>query len=87
MNKIELKYLLLKSLKFIIILVIIDFAFGFFAKQIYFNQKTGKQYRITNSIKKTENSKVFIFGSSHAFRHYIPNIFEKELYNRKMTFF
>ena len=79
MNKTKFKYLLLKSLKFIIILLIIDFTFGFFAKQIYFKQKSGKQYRITNSITKTADYKILIFGSSHANRHYIPSVFKKEL--------
>jgi len=79
MNKTKFKYLLIKSLKFTITLLIVDFTLGFFAKQIYFNQKTGKHARITYSIKKTPSSKILIFGSSHANRHYIPSVFEKEL--------
>lgn len=70
--------LFFKVLKFGIILFLVDFIFGFIAKEIYFNQKTGKQARITYSINNAD-SQILIFGSSHANRHYIPEVFEKEL--------
>ena len=67
-----------KAIKFIVILLIFDFIVGTIAKRIYFNQKTGKQARITYSIYKASDE-ILIFGSSHAARHYIPKIFEKAL--------
>ncbi|MBN1523365.1 MAG: hypothetical protein JW904_02675 [Spirochaetales bacterium] len=48
------------------------------AKYIFFSQKTGKYARITYSISENE-SDLLIMGSSHAIRHFIPEIFEKKL--------
>lgn len=67
-----------KFIKFITIFILVDFGLGYAAKQIYFGQKTGKQARITYSIDEA-SSDIVIFGSSHANRHYVPEIFEKEL--------
>lgn len=74
----EYKILFAKLMKFIIVLLIIDFALGTGVKKIYFSQETGKQARITYSIKEAL-SDVLIFGSSHANRHYVPRVLEETL--------
>lgn len=71
-------YTALKALKFLAIFIVVDLLFGTLAKQLYFGQETGKQARITHSIKDTE-SDIVIFGSSHANRHYVPGVFEETL--------
>ncbi|MEW7278523.1 hypothetical protein ABW636_07995 [Aquimarina sp. 2201CG1-2-11] len=74
----EYKITLLKLSKFIILFLIIDFALGSITKQLFFQQKTGKYARSIYAIRES-NAKIMIFGSSHAHRHYVPEIFEKEL--------
>lgn len=74
----EYKVLFLKSLKFLLIFILIDLSLGFIAKNIFFSQKTGKYAMLTYSIQ-TDTSEVLIMGSSHANRHYVPDILEKEL--------
>lgn len=72
------KKIIFKLMKFLIILLIVDSIVGSFAKRIYFNQKTGKQARITKSLQVVDDEILF-FGSSRAARHYNPKIFENEL--------
>lgn len=67
-----------KSLKFLAILFLVDLALGLMAKKVFFAQETGKQARITYTIDEAD-SQIMIFGSSHANRHYVPEIFEKQL--------
>lgn len=55
-----------------------DLIFGFAAKQIFFNQKSGKYARITYSIQEASPD-ILIFGSSLANRHYVPEVIEKGL--------
>ncbi|WP_299252449.1 hypothetical protein [uncultured Aquimarina sp.] len=78
MIKKEFKLSLIKLAKFVVIFLIADLVLGTISKQIFFNQKTGKYARSTYAIKDTD-SKILIFGSSHAHRHYVPKVFEKEL--------
>jgi hypothetical protein len=78
MVKSEFKVLFSKSLRFFIVFLLIDLSLGFIAKEIFFSQKTGKYSRLTHSIQR-DSSEVIIMGSSHANRHYIPSILEKEL--------
>ncbi len=60
---------------FLIVIVSFDMIFGDLARYAFFSQKSGKNYRITYSLDKTEDS-ILIFGSSHAVYHYIPKIFD-----------
>jgi len=69
---------ILKILKFALIILLVDIVFGSIARYVFSNQDTGKYARSTHAIEKT-TAKILIFGSSHAHRHYIPAIFEKEL--------
>ncbi|GAA4274200.1 hypothetical protein U6A24_22170 [Aquimarina gracilis] len=78
MIKREFKLSLVKIGKFIVVFLIADFLLGTMSKQLFFNQETGKYARSTHAIKKSEDN-VLIFGSSHAHRHYVPEVFEKEL--------
>ncbi|MGS0525487.1 hypothetical protein ACU8V7_10100 [Zobellia nedashkovskayae] len=71
-------YTALKAFKFLIIFVIADFLFGTVAKQLYFGQETGKQARITYSLKQVDTD-ILILGSSHANKHFVPNVFEQNL--------
>jgi len=74
----ELKLIALKFIKFSIIVLLVDFSLGYAAKSLFFSQKTGKQARITNSIQNVSHD-ILIFGSSHAVRHYIPEVIEEKL--------
>jgi len=81
MLKKEYKLVVIKIIKLVFIILIVDFSLGYISKQLFYSQKTGKYARSTYAIKKTE-AEILIFGSSHAHRHYIPEIFEKELQQR-----
>ncbi len=74
----EIKLTILKAFKFIIIIIAIDFCFGFFTKELFFSQTTGKFKRVTYAIRDA-NEDVIIFGSSHAHRHYVPEVIEKRI--------
>ncbi len=78
MIKKDYKISIFKIVKFLLILLIVDFTFGAISQYVFFNQKTGKFARATHAIEQT-NAKILIFGSSHAHRHYVPEMFEKEL--------
>ncbi|WP_103068553.1 hypothetical protein [Aquimarina sediminis] len=64
--------------KFIIIFLIADLVLGVISKQLFFSQETGKYARANHAINKTD-AKVLILGSSHAHRHYVPEVIEEEL--------
>lgn len=68
-----------KFIKFILIIIIIDFACGFIASQLFFSQKTGKFARSTYAIN-TSHEDILVLGSSHAHRHYVPEILEQTLH-------
>lgn len=55
-----------------------DFLFGAALQHLYFNQKSGAQYRTTYAIEKAE-AQLLIFGSSRANHHYHPDIFQEQL--------
>ncbi len=78
MIKKEFKISIFKIIKFIAIFLVIDLILGSIAQELFFSQETGKFARTTHAIRET-NAKVLIFGSSHAHRHYVPEVVEKEL--------
>ncbi|MCK8520575.1 hypothetical protein M0D21_03285 [Aquimarina sp. D1M17] len=78
MNSGNFKISISKIVKFVIIILVIDFALGYVARQLFFSQETGKYARSTHAIEHTD-AKVIILGSSHAHRHYVPEVFENEL--------
>jgi len=67
-----------KSIKFLICLFLIDTAVGSIHEHVFFQQKSGKFFRI-NYTMEVSTDEVFIFGSSHAAAHYVPDVLEKEL--------
>jgi hypothetical protein len=71
-----------KSLQFVFLLVlftiILDFAFGKLYSTLYFTEKSKKIDRLIHSAIGT-NEEILIFGSSRAYHHYNPEIFEKKL--------
>lgn len=75
----EFKIFLLKLVKFVIIFIAIDYGFGSIAEALFFLQTKGKYARITYAIEKVSDD-ILIFGSSHANRHFVPGVFERELY-------
>ncbi len=77
LNK-EFKTLFLRAMGFLLFLVLFDLTIGFFTKKIFFSQETGKYARLTKSIYD-DSSEILIMGSSHANRHYIPEVFEEKL--------
>jgi hypothetical protein len=56
----------------------LDGAIGHFLREQYFQMNWGKPFRVTYSIDKT-HEKLLVFGSSRAFCHYVPEVFEKTL--------
>lgn len=78
MSKQDYKLVAIKLVKFLVIFVIMDFTLGSLVKQIFFSQKSGKYARLTHAIEEAE-ADIMIFGSSHANRHYVPSVFEREL--------
>lgn len=74
----ELRLLAFKFSKFIFVLALVDLSLGLISKKIYFGQETGKQARITHSIQN-DSSDILIFGSSHANRHFVPEVISKKL--------
>ncbi|WP_299179774.1 hypothetical protein [uncultured Aquimarina sp.] len=67
-----------KIIKFVIIILIVDVLLGVVSNHVFFLQETGKYARANHAIYETE-AEVLIFGSSHAHRHYVPEVLEKQL--------
>ncbi|MHA7059210.1 hypothetical protein ACWGOQ_0018430 [Aquimarina sp. M1] len=67
-----------KIIKFMIVISLVDVLFGTASNYLFFSQKTGKYARANQVIYETE-AEVLIFGSSHAHRHYVPKVLEKQL--------
>ncbi len=78
MNINQYKISFYKIIKFAIIVLMVDFVVGSISQKIFYSQETGKFARTTHTIKKTK-ADILIFGSSHAHRHYVPEVLEKEL--------
>lgn len=70
--------ILKRTSQFIFLIIISDLILGQIAGVIYFSQKTGKYARLTETIKETE-APILIMGSSHAYRHFNPDIISKNL--------
>lgn len=82
------KKFLLKLLIFLVFLFVLDKSFGALMKNLFFSQSSGKYYRMSYAINKTE-SDIVIFGSSRAHTQYIPGIISQKLnmscYNAGVT--
>ncbi len=70
---------------FLIALSLCDAIFGMFAKMIFYSQKTGKYARLTYLVK-TDTSAVIILGSSHALKHFVPDIIQDSLHETTFNY-
>lgn len=73
-----MKILFKRVLFLIIILIIVDFVFGFALNKILVNSPDGRYFKAEYSLKKC-NEDIVIFGSSRAETNYAPKIFENVL--------
>lgn len=77
-------YFFYKALRFLVLLVVLDVGIGFLLNQLYFNQDSGKYYRMTHSLMETQ-ADVLLVGTSHTVRHFVPEVFadslEETVYN------
>jgi len=80
----DLKKFLKKSVQVLLTLVILDLLIGGIFKHFYFTQKTGYLYRTTFAIDSTK-ANLLVLGSSRAYRHYVPAIFENKLHTTFYT--
>lgn len=71
-----MKKILYKSFTFIIFFLVIDFSLGTIIEKSFFQQKSGKFSRLTNSLSQ-DTSQIAIMGNSFANHSYIPSVFEK----------
>jgi hypothetical protein len=62
----------------IVCLCLLDFVIGGFSRFVFFQQRSGKFYRIHKAMTSA-NQRLLVFGSSHAASHYVPEILDKEL--------
>jgi len=74
----EYKILIRKTIIFVLVIVAIDLIFGSLARYAYFNQNSGKNYRVTYTLEELTDS-VVVFGSSHAANHFVPDVMSKEM--------
>ncbi|MEM9023937.1 MAG: hypothetical protein AAGB22_09355 [Bacteroidota bacterium] len=68
----------MKLLLFAILLLALDRGLGWGLHKAFRAQTSGKFYRMTETIERSEDQLV-VFGSSHATRHYDPLVFENLL--------
>lgn len=78
MMKKQVSLVINKSIKVIVCLFLIDLVVGGIHRYAFYQQKSGKFYRINYTMDKTVDE-LLVFGSSHAAAHYVPDVFEKEL--------
>ena len=74
----EYNILIRKTIFFVLIIIAIDVIFGSLARYAYFNQSSGKNYRVTYTLEELTDS-VVVFGSSHAANHFVPEVMSEEL--------
>lgn len=74
----ELRQVLLRGGRFVLLLVALDILIGWGLQKWYFSQSSGKYHRITHALHETEAEMLFV-GTSHAVRHFIPSIFSDSL--------
>ncbi len=69
---------LYKSLILLCLVIGMDWAVGEGLRFLYFRTTSGRAYRITYALEKTDQA-ALVFGSSKASNHYVPDVFEKGL--------
>lgn len=78
-----IKKRIISIVTFIVIVYALDFVVGRTLRYLYFNERSGFQYRTTYAMDSTK-ADILVFGSSRANHHYVPESFEDSL---KMTFY
>ncbi|XMO86142.1 hypothetical protein AAFN75_15235 [Algibacter sp. AS12] len=73
--KTQIKRVAILIIKFAILIVVIDFCFGLVAKKLFLSQETGKFARSSYVVNDSKDA-IMVIGSSHAIRHYKPEIIE-----------
>lgn len=77
-NKNEKLSFWLNLLLFVALLAVSDLGLGRLLQHLFFTQTSGKFHRITESVMET-TAEVLVMGSSHANRHYVPQVFSDTL--------
>jgi len=62
----------------VVCLGLLDLALGGLSRFVFFQQRSGKFYRIHMAMAAA-NERLLVFGSSHAASHYVPDVLETEL--------
>lgn len=70
---------------FLFALILGDLIFGTVAKVIFYSQKTGKYARLTYLVK-TDTSAIIVLGSSHALKHFVPDIIQDSLHESTFNY-
>jgi hypothetical protein len=73
----ESKTLIIKTVKFLLVFIAIDFAIGSVGQQLFDSQKSGKYARMNTMLNSSHE--IVVLGSSRAHRHYHPGIIKTEL--------
>jgi hypothetical protein len=62
----------------VVCLCLLDAVIGGFSRFVFFQQRSGKFYRIDKAMASAD-ARLFVFGSSHAASHYVPEVLTAEL--------
>jgi hypothetical protein len=73
-----IRILAVKSLKFILCLLLLDAGLGGLLRLAFDRQASGKFYRLGYTMNRCADE-LIVFGSSHATDHYVPEVLQKEL--------
>ena len=68
----------LKLAVFIMLLIVLDVGIGSLLRVFYFRQKSGLNFRLTQSLTHCTTD-VLVLGSSRAAAHYVPSVMEEVL--------
>jgi hypothetical protein len=79
------KKVIFRVVVFLAALIVGDFVFGMFSKIIFNSQKSGKYARLTY-IVKVDTSAIVVLGSSHALRHFVPEIIQDSLHEETFNY-
>jgi hypothetical protein len=74
----DLRLCLRKLVMVLACVCLLDVALGGFSRFLFFQQRSGKFSRINKAMASAEG-RGFVFGSSHAASHYVPDVLENEL--------
>jgi hypothetical protein len=64
-----------------LLVFVLDAALGSGLRRLYFGMRWGKFARVTYALDKT-SEQILFFGSSRAYTHYVPEVFEEKMGRR-----